>query len=81
MEAVQNLAAHKKFSRKMNYDQLAKLMQEDSDEEFDPNKLQRLSSVAPGSQPNGRAGATARNGYGMSSNGCASHMSLTCGSR
>lgn len=65
MEAVQNLAAHKKFSRKMNYDQLAKLMQEDSDEEFDPNKLQRLSSVAPSSQQNGRIDS-ARQGYGKS---------------
>lgn len=64
MEAVQNLAAHKKFSRKMNYDQLAKLMQEDSDDEFNPNKLQRLSSVAPSSHENGRhTNGTAR-GYG-----------------
>ncbi|KAJ9111562.1 hypothetical protein QFC20_002537 [Naganishia adeliensis] len=64
MEAVQNLAAHKKFSRKMNYDQLAKLMQEDSDEEFDPNKLQRLSSVAPSSHQNGRRTNGISQGYG-----------------
>lgn len=64
MEAVQNLAAHKKFSRKMNYDQLAKLMQEDSDEEFDPNKLQRLSSVAPSSHQNGRRTNGVSQGYG-----------------
>ncbi|KAJ9096002.1 hypothetical protein QFC21_005365 [Naganishia friedmannii] len=48
MEAVQNLATHKKFSRKMNYDQLAKLMQEDSEEDgFDAKGLQRMPSTAP----------------------------------
>jgi hypothetical protein len=66
MEAVQNLAAHKKFSRKMNYDQLAKLMQEDDDEDFDPNKLQRLSSVAPSSQQNGRRDPDSGRAYGTS---------------
>ncbi|KAJ9121508.1 hypothetical protein QFC22_002125 [Naganishia vaughanmartiniae] len=53
MEAVQNLATHKKFSRKMNYDQLAKLMQPDSDEE-DTNGLQRMPSTAPDSQRGSR---------------------------
>lgn len=66
MEAVQNLAAHKKFSRKIDYDQLAKLMQEDDDDEIDTSRLQRLSSVAPGSQQNGRPVVAVDQGYGKS---------------
>ncbi|KAJ9095211.1 hypothetical protein QFC19_007666 [Naganishia cerealis] len=60
MEAVQNLATHKKFSRKMNYDQLAKLMQEDSDED-DTSRLQRMPSTAPEPQYGSRLSDASRN--------------------
>lgn len=61
---MQNLAAHKKFSRKIDYDQLAKLMQEDDDDEIDTSRLQRLSSLAPVSQQNGQPGVAVDQGYG-----------------
>lgn len=46
-EAIVALAKHKKFSRKINYESLAKLMQDDEQEEPEDEKLRRYDSVGP----------------------------------